>query len=113
MGFKNVNYYWNSWIWNYRWAHDAGLAPAFNRLCPDVVLYDDVWDGRYPQAESFGRRFPSMAPTDPAEQGQLRALLRREYRLVRSDVIDARRIEFWRRKPNSCRGILTNGGGTT
>ncbi len=111
-GFKDVNYHWNSWIWNYRWAHHAPLERAFNRLCPDVVLYDDVWNSRYLQTESFGPRFPSMAPTDPSEKVHLRALLRREYRLVGSDVIDGRHIEFWRRRPGGCSGILTNGGGT-
>jgi hypothetical protein len=112
-GFRNVNYHWNAWIWNYRWAHHASLDVAFNRLCPDVVLYDDVWNSRYPQIASFGSRFPNLAPSDPAEQGALHALLLREYTLARNVTLDGRNIQFWRRRAGACHGILTNGGGTT
>ena len=111
-GFKNVDYHWNSWIWNYRWANDVALEPAFNRLCPDVVLFDSIWASRYPQAQSFGSRFPSMAPTHEEEGRQLTALLQREYRLRASATIDGREIQFWGRRAGACSGILTNRGGT-
>jgi 4-amino-4-deoxy-L-arabinose transferase-like glycosyltransferase len=112
-GFKNLDYHWNAWIWNYRWAHHASLDAAFNRLCPDVVLYDDVWNSRYAQIASFGPRFPNLAPTDPGEQAALDALLQREYTLARDVTLDGRKIQFWRRRPGACDGILTNGGGTS
>jgi hypothetical protein len=54
-----------------------------------------------------------MAPTDPNEKTALRALLRHAYTLVRDVTIDGRNIQFWRRRPGACHGILTNGGGTT
>ena len=111
--FKDADYHWNAWIWNYRWAHHASLDAAFNRLCPDVVLYDDVWNNRYAQIASFGTRFPNLAPTDPGEQAALQALLHREYRLARDVTLDGRNIQFWRRRQGACHGILTNGGGTT
>jgi hypothetical protein len=111
-GFKNIDFHWNSGIWNDRWAHQTTFDEAFNRLCPDVVIYDDMWNGRYPQAAAFSRRFPSMAPTDPAEPQQVTALLAREYSLVRTVTINGRNIGFWRRKPDGCHGLLTNGGGT-
>jgi hypothetical protein len=111
--FKDVDYHWNAWIWNYRWAHHATLDTAFNRLCPDVVLYDDVWNSRYLQVATFGVRFRNLAPTDPAEQGALHALLLREYTLARDVTLDGRNIQFWRRRAGACHGILTNGGGTS
>lgn len=106
-GFRNINYHWNSWIWNYRWSHHAGFDPAFNRLCPDVVIFDDVWNSRYDQTATFGPRFPSMAPTDATERAALHALLEREYSLTTQTVIDGRKIQFWTRKAAACRGILT------
>ena len=88
------------------------MSQAFNRLCSDVVIYDDIWSSRYPQAAQFGKRFPSMAPTDPAEQQALEALLQKEYRLGLAVAINGRNIQFWHRIPGACDGILTNGGGT-
>jgi hypothetical protein len=110
-GFKDVDYHWNSWIWNWRWRTGASFDEAFNRLCPDVVVYDDTWRNRYPGAVEFAKRFPSMAPRDPAEQQALEALLARQYTRVQNVTIEGRRIEFWRRKAGACRGILTGGRG--
>ena len=112
-GFKNEDYHWNSWIWNDRWAHRTSFEQAFNRLCPDVVIYDDVWRARYQQGAAFGKRFPSMAPTDPTEVQAIGALLQREYTLASNSTINGRNIQFWRRQPGACDGILTNGGGTS
>ena len=112
-GFRNQDFHYDSLIWLYRWQHHATLEQSFNHLCPDYVLYDGVWASRYPQAQTFGKRFPSMAPTDEGEGAQLTSLLRREYRLRVNETLQGRMIQLWQRKVGACSGVLTDGGGTS
>ncbi len=108
--FRDEDFHYNSLVWLDRWLHDASLDQSFARLCPDVVLYDDVWDGRYDQTADFGRRFPSLAPTDPAEREQLRELLQRDYRVREQATIGGRNVELWERREAACDGSLTSLG---
>lgn len=95
-------------LWIERWRDGASLDESFERLCPDLVLYDDVWDARYDQTETFGQRFRSLAPTDAAEREELRTLLASHYRVRQEATIGGREISLWERRPGACEGSLSN-----
>jgi hypothetical protein len=101
--FRDARFKFNTQIWLSEFVHQESFDRTFDRLCPDVVMLDDVWLSRYAQTQGLGKIFPTQAPTDPAEREQLQQLLRREYRLRGRVSIDARNIEFWERK-GACRG---------
>ncbi len=107
-GFRDEDFRYNSLLWIERWRDGASLDESFERLCPDLVLYDDVWDARYDQTETFGQRFPSLAPTDAAEREELRTLLASHYRVRQEATIGGREISLWERRPGACEGSLSN-----
>jgi hypothetical protein len=101
--FRDPRFKFNTQIWLSEFVHREPFDRTFDRLCPDVVMLDDVWLSRYDQTQGLGKIFPTQAPTDPGERRQLQQLLRREYRLRGRITVDARKIEFWERK-GACRG---------
>ena len=95
--FRDDRFKFNTQIWLSEYVHGESFEETFDRLCPDVVMLDDLWLARYVNIES-GKIFPTQAPTDPTERADLRALLRRDYGLRGVVNVDQRKIEFWERR---------------
>lgn len=95
--FRDDSFKFNTQIWLSEYVHGESFERTFDRLCPDVVMLDDLWLARYVNIAS-GKIFPTQAPTDPAERAQLRALLKRDYALRGEVEVDGRAIQFWERR---------------
>ncbi len=95
--FRDDRFKFNTQIWLSKYVHGESFERTFDRLCPDVVMLDELWLVRYLYIEG-GKIFPTQAPTDPAERAQLRDLLHRDYGLRGEVEVDGRVIEFWERR---------------
>jgi hypothetical protein len=100
--FEDERFRANSTIWLQAWQHpEESFADSFHRICPDYVLFEDLWLARYAVIGTQDR-FPNMAPSDTAERGRLMAVLRDEYEVVRRVPVDERTLTFWRRSEADC-----------
>jgi hypothetical protein len=100
---RDDRFRFNSAIWLNEFTRGESFESTFARLCPDVVILDDIWLSRYDQTEVFGKIFPTQAPTDPAEREQLRGLLRRDFRKRATLNVDDRMVEVWANQ-GACHG---------
>lgn len=99
--FRDNRFRFNADIWFDEYHHHASFEQAFARVCPDLVVLDELWLARYSNfgPTSLGRRFPGLAPTDPNEEAKLMRILFREYRYPpRFDVAGGRAVELWQRR---------------
>lgn len=90
----------NSNIYLQQTVQGGTFEEAFAAVCPDALIYDDTWRSRFPPARQTA--FPTLAPSDPADQQRLEAILAARYRRVLSTVVDGTRVAVWRRTTTAC-----------
>jgi hypothetical protein len=101
--YRDQRFQINSSIWFQAYEHRGeSFRDSFDRVCPDYVLLDDIWLGRYVQPEKAARIWPNLAPSDPRERLRLMRLLHQDYRRVRALELDGRHISFWQRRKPAC-----------
>jgi hypothetical protein len=104
--FRDERFRFNADIWFNEYHRHLSFEQAFARVCPDLVVLDELWLARYSDfgPTSLGRRFPGLAPTDPKEETKLMRILFRDYRYPpRLEVAGGRAVELWQRR-RTCRG---------
>jgi hypothetical protein len=106
--FRDERFRVNSLIWLIESQDGVSFEAAFRRLCPDVVMLDDIWLSRYEAVEVGEQQFPAWAPTDASEQERLMLVLNRYYAFSKQLKVGAHRIDFWRLRSSDCRGVLTS-----
>lgn len=104
--FEDERFRVNSTIWLQAWQHpDESFADSFHRVCPDHVLLDDSWLGRYHPDATERERYPNFWPSGPGERARLMKLLRSEYEVVESLQVEDRTLTFWRRLAEGCPAV--------
>ncbi len=104
--FRDQRFRFNAILWSDESRNHVTLAHAFRDACPDVVLYDDFWQARYPANApgSLGYQFPALAPTDPNEEPKLLSILTHMYRFPPViETAGTRTVTFWKRRAPTCR----------
>jgi hypothetical protein len=105
--FRDDRFRFNSLITMIENDENVSFEAAFRRLCPDVVMLDDVWLNRFDPAVVRVQEFRTLEPTDAADLGRFRGVLREDYRLVEELSIGTHAIELWQRTESGCQGVLT------
>lgn len=99
--FRGDRYRFNMAIWLLRNQYGLSLEQAFDRLCPRVVLLDDIWRLREIQQWTLGST-PPLEPTDPSEGAALMTALHHDYRERETVRVGTHPVELWQRAEPRC-----------
>jgi hypothetical protein len=88
----------DSTIWLASAIHKWSFTASMHHICPAVIAVDDLWLNHYHAMTSF----PTLAPTNPAEEGTLKGMLNNEYVTVGYVAAAGDHVTFWRRRAAEC-----------
>ncbi|MHB8656697.1 MAG: hypothetical protein ACYC91_01885 [Solirubrobacteraceae bacterium] len=78
----------------YGWSFEQSLQ----HICPTIIAVDDVWLASY----HYKTDFPTVSPTNPAEEGLLTSLLGAHYVQIGSVSASGDHVTFWHRRALRC-----------